>query len=91
MLCSQLSKGFHSCILNAQKESDGGKMGLMDFVRKSMFPAVVNELFGEENLSMTNVKLYYELLVTLYFFFRRASCYKCSIYFNVMMKILSTE
>ena len=56
-MCSKLSKAFQRSIL-ASLPKGKDELDLMTFVRKSMFIAVVSELFGKENLLQTDVRLY---------------------------------
>ncbi len=53
-MCSPLSKAFRKSIL-ASLPNEEEELDLMSFVSKSMFTAVVCELFGKENLSLTDV------------------------------------
>ena len=54
-LCQNLSRAFHSNILDCVDKFGETKMDLMQFVRSSMFPPVVEELFGKDNLLLTKV------------------------------------
>ena len=54
--CSELSKSFYRTILDVTQSCGNKEMDLMVFVQKSMFPAVVGDLFGKDNLSMSDVR-----------------------------------
>ena len=54
-LCQNLSRAFHSNILECVDKSGETEIDLMQFVRSSMFPPVVEELFGKDNLLLTKV------------------------------------
>ena len=57
VLCSKLSNSFQERILLCLPPDGEVEMDLMTFVQKSMFPAVVGELFGKENLQLSDVRL----------------------------------
>lgn len=51
-MCPLLSQRFHH---ELRKRGERGTMELMEFVRCVMFPAVVQQLFGPENLKLSQV------------------------------------
>lgn len=59
-MCPLLSEKFYHH-LNERGEKEEGD--LMDFVRSVMFPAVVCQLFGQENIKLTKVLTVNTLIV----------------------------